>query len=142
MSATKLAIDLTQQIDISATADEVFAGLLAQMGEDNQRPDGQAMPMRIEPFPGGRWFRDLGEDAGHLWGHVQVIKPGQLLELSGPMFMSYPALNWVQYRLAEINGGARLTLRHQAVGPVQPEHREGVTAGWKHQLERIKARCE
>ena len=138
----QLGIDITQQIDITASPDAVFAALLEQLGPDNMRPDDLALPMTLEPWPGGRWFRDLGEGVGHYWATVQVIKPGQLLEMCGPLFMSYPAVNWVQYRLAEINGGARLTLRHQAVGPVQPEHREGVTAGWKHQLERIKARCE
>jgi hypothetical protein len=27
---------------------------------------------------------------------VQAIKPGVLLEISGPMFMSYPAINHVE----------------------------------------------
>ena len=41
--------------------------------------------MKIEPWPGGRWYRDLGNNAGHLWGHVQVIKPPTLLEICGPL---------------------------------------------------------
>ncbi len=32
------------------------------------------MPMKLEAWPGGRWFRDLGDGNGHLWGHVQAIK--------------------------------------------------------------------
>ena len=61
------------------------------MGPDNETPDGKPMPMKIEPWPGGRWYRDLGDDNGHLWGHVQAIKRPTLLEITGPLFMSYPA---------------------------------------------------
>jgi uncharacterized protein YndB with AHSA1/START domain len=142
MASLELALDISQQIEIAAPPAEVFAGLLAQMGEENRRHDGVPMPMRIEPLPGGRWFRDLGENAGHLWGHVQVIKPPQLLELCGPMFMSYPVVNWLQYRLEATGPGTRLTLRHQAIGPVAAEHREGVQSGWRYLLERLKDRCE
>jgi len=48
-------------------------------------------------------------------GHVQVIKPPVLLELSGPMFMSYPALNHVEIRLDQVAGGTKVTLRHRAM---------------------------
>ena len=44
--------------------------------------------MTLEPRPGGRWFRDLGDDNGHFWGHVQAIKRPTLLEITGPLFMS------------------------------------------------------
>ena len=63
--------------------------------------------MVLEPWPGGRWYRDLGEESGHLWGHVQVIKPPTLLELWGPMFMSFAGINHVQYRLTASGEGTR-----------------------------------
>ena len=47
------------------------------------------MPMKLEAWPGGRWYRDLGDGNGHFWGHVQAIKRPTLLEISGPLFMSY-----------------------------------------------------
>jgi hypothetical protein len=40
------------------------------------------LPMTIEPRPGGRWFRDLGGDNGHFWGHVQAIS-APLMEIQG-----------------------------------------------------------
>jgi hypothetical protein len=88
------------------------------------------MQMILEQWPGGRWFRDRGNGIGHLWGHVQVIKPPVLLELSGPMFMSYPALNHVEVRLVQIAGGTKVTLRHRAIGLLDPAHRESVGKGW------------
>ena len=41
-----------------------------------------------------------------------------LLELSGPMFMSYPALNHIEVKLAEDGDGTRVTLRHRAIGMI------------------------
>jgi len=66
--------------------------------------NGTPMPMKLEAWPGGRWFRDLGEGNGHYWGTVQAIKHPTLLEFSGPLFMSQPVANNVQYRLSEENG--------------------------------------
>ena len=63
------------------------------------------MPMKIEPWPGGRWYRDLGDGNGHFWGNVQAIKRPTLLEITGPLFMSYPVVSNVQYRLSEVDGG-------------------------------------
>lgn len=140
--SNSLAVDVEQTIEIQASPERVFDSLLAQMGPENERPDGVSMKMKLEAFPGGRWFRDLGDSAGHLWAHVQVIKPPALLELCGPLFMSYPAINFVQYRLEEIAGGTRVTLRHQAMGNIAPEHAEGVQIGWKHLLEGTKRRSE
>ena len=60
------------------------------------------MPMKIEAWPGGRWFRDLGDNNGHFWGHVQAIKRPTLLEITGPLFMSYAVVSNLQYRLSEV----------------------------------------
>jgi hypothetical protein len=78
---------VNQEIKVSATLEDTFAALLEQIGTGNETPEGQAMPMTIEPWPGGRWYRDLGEGNGHLWGHVQAIKRPTLLEITGPLFM-------------------------------------------------------
>src|SRR5207237_10371697 len=97
---------------IEAPIEVVFAAVLDEAGPEGQMPDGTSLAMKLEPWPGGRWLRDLGNNTGHLWGHVQVIKPPTILELSGPMFMSYPALNHVQYLLASEASGTPLTFMH------------------------------
>jgi len=135
-------LHVEQQIDIDAPIATVWKTMLAQIGPENARPDGVSMDMVLEPFPGGRWYRDLGNDAGHLWGHVQVIKPPTLLEIVGPLFMSYPAASHVQWRLTERGKGTRLTLRHAAFGMIPQEHKEGVQHGWRYQIEQIKKCAE
>jgi hypothetical protein len=73
---------------------------------------------------------------------VQAIKPSSLLELSGPMFMSYPAINHVELKIEEVSGGCRVLLRHRAIGMIDPEHRKNVGAGWSHMLSNVKKDCE
>jgi uncharacterized protein YndB with AHSA1/START domain len=137
-----LTFTLTQEIYIRAPLEAAFEALLEQMGPANETPDGTPLPMRIEARPGGRWFRDLGGDEGHFWGHVQAIKRPTLLEITGPLFMSHPVVSNVQYRLVEAEGGTLLTFRHSALGFVPEEYRQGLVRGWRPLLERIKRQAE
>lgn len=136
-------ITLVRETEINAPPATVFDAVLAEMGPEGQTPDGTPFPMVLEPFPGGRWYRDLANGAGHWWGTVQVIKPPTLLEISGPLFMSYPAISHVQYRLIDLGGSrTRLRLTHRAMGQIDPDHRAGVATGWNHGLERIRQLAE
>src|SRR5439155_23505794 len=91
------SMKIQKEIFIEAPIDIAFECVLAQLGPESEMPDGKPFPFKIEAWPGGRWFRDLGNNTGHLWGHVQVIKPPKLIELSGPFMMSYAATNHIQY---------------------------------------------
>jgi hypothetical protein len=136
-----LSFTINQEIRVNATLEVTFEALLEQL-ESNEREDGTAMPMKLEPWPGGRWYRDLGNNNGHLWAHVQSIKRPALLEFSGPLFMSYAASNNVQYRLSEADGVTTINFRHTAFGLIQDDHRKGVTKGWTHINEQIRKRAE
>jgi hypothetical protein len=132
-------ICITREIEIAAPIEIAFEAMLEEIGPGGEMPGGKPFPMVVEQWPGGRWYRDLGDNAGHLWGHVQVIKPPTLLELYGPMFMSFPGLNHIQYRLTADadSGGTRLKFTHRAMGPIPDEVREGVGHGWDYGLNRI-----
>ena len=137
-----LTLNITQELHVRASLDATFDALLEQMGPANETPDGASLPMTIEPRPGGRWFRDLGDDNGHFWGHVQAIKRPSLLEITGPLFMSYPVVSNVQYRLTEVDGGTLVTFRHAALGFVPDEFRRELSKGWTPLLERIRKHAE
>lgn len=136
-----LILTVYQEIQVKAGIDKTFEALLEQLGPENETPE-RRMPMKIEPWPGGRWFRDLGDGNGHLWGHVQAIKRPTLLEITGPLFMSYGVVSNLQYRLSESKGGTLITFHHKAFGMIQDDHRHGVATGWNHLNARIKARAE
>jgi hypothetical protein len=137
-----LTLHIAQEIHVRASLEATFAALLEQLGPYNETGEGVSMPMKLEPWPGGRWFRDLGGENGHLWAHVQAIKRPTLLEFSGPLFMSYPAVSNVQYRLSEFNGGTLIKFRHSALGLIIDEHRNGVVAGWTHMNEGVRRHAE
>ena len=147
MNATAQAIDnltlnVTQEIHVRASLDATFAALLEEIGPYNATADGKPMPMKIEPWPGGRWYRDLGDNDGHLWGHVQAIKRPGCSKSPGPLFMSYPAISNVQYRLSEADGGTLIKFRHRGAGSDSGRARKNVSTGWGSLHDRIRARAE
>jgi uncharacterized protein YndB with AHSA1/START domain len=137
-----LTLSITQEIRVRASLEKTFAALLEQMGPLNSGPDGRSMRMTLEGWPGGRWFRDLGNNNGHFWGVVQAIKQPTLLEINGPLFMSYPVVSNLQYRLTEVDDGTLITFRHTAFGLIPDDHRSGVTEGWKHLHDSVRKRAE
>jgi uncharacterized protein YndB with AHSA1/START domain len=142
LSIENMTLDIKQETHVRASLEVTFAALLEQMGPENMRGDGDPMPMKIEAWPGGRWYRDLGDDNGHLWGHVQAIKRPTLLEITGPLFASYPFVSNVQYRLSAVEGGTLISFRHTALGFIEDQHRQGVGSGWSSLLERTRKRAE
>src|SRR5207245_972503 len=90
-TATKTTIDvassgsdvqslyLKKEIEVDAPIELVWQATLDELGPHCQ-PGDKPMPMTLEAWPGGRWFRDLGNNTGNFWGHVQVIKPPTLIE--------------------------------------------------------------
>jgi hypothetical protein len=137
-----LSLNITQEIRVRAPLATVFDALLEEMGPSNEGQKGAPMPMTLEPWPGGRWFRDLGDNNGHLWGHVQAIKRPTLLEITGPLMMSFAVASNVQYRLTELDGGTLITLRHTAIGLFPDNFREALGQGWPLLFDRVRRRLE
>ena len=138
-------LEIVKDEEIAASIDIVFETILEQMGPYGQTPDGVSMSMKLEAWPGGRWYRDLGNSAGHLWGHVQAIKPPMLLEICGPLMMSFPVASNVQYRLTEEDGLTHVKFVHRAMGLIPAEIVEGertVNTGWTYFMTQIRQRAE
>jgi hypothetical protein len=139
---TVRSFSITREDRIEASIEIVFETILEQMGPLNMKPDGVAMPMKLEAVPGGRWYRDLGNNSGHMWGHVQAIKAPELLEIYGPLFMSFPATSNVQYRLTAEGKATRLRFVHVAMGLIPDDLSANVSTGWDHLLGRIRSAAE
>ena len=137
-----LTLDLTEEIRVHASLDATFDALLEEMGPHNTGIGGVPMPMVIEARPGGRWYRDLGDDDGHFWGHVQAIKRPTLLEITGPLFMSMPVVSNLQYRLKEVDGGTLISFRHSALGFIPDDFRQGMMRGWAALHDRVRKQAE
>jgi len=146
MTTTAQAVDqptftITEEIFVNASIDDTFDSLITQMGRQNETPDGKPLPMMIETRPGGRWYRDLGGEDGHLWGFVQSIKRPSLLEIWGPLFMSTAASSNIMYRLSEKDGGTLISFRHTLLGP-PPDDAGRMGQGWTALHARVKRIAE
>jgi Activator of Hsp90 ATPase homolog 1-like protein len=137
-----LTLTINQEIHVQAPLDVTFAALLEQLGPSNETTDGKPLNMKIEPWPGGRWYRDLGDGNGHFWANVQAIKRPTLLEFSGPLFASFPMVSNVQYRLSEVDGGTLITFRHSALGFVSEDQKPGMNKGWASMHDRVRKHAE
>jgi uncharacterized protein YndB with AHSA1/START domain len=140
IESLSLAIELETRVN--APIGVTFDALLEQLGPGSERPDGTPMNMKIEAWPGGRWFRDLGDNNGHFWANVQAIKRPTLLEFCGPLMMSYPVSNNVQYRLSEEGGVTTIKFRHGGFGLIPEEYKKNVVTGWTYMLEQARKRAE
>ena len=136
IGSTLKTLRIVKEVQIAAPPDVVFQTLLEPHGPMKE------MNMKLEAWPGGRWFRDLGNNTGHLWGHVQVIKPPKVLELVGPTMMSYPVASHIQYRLTEQAGGTLLKFTHQAFGMIEAGLEQNVGKGWGDMLEILRTAAE
>jgi len=141
-SLENLTLTINQEIHVKAPLELTFTALLEQLGPGNETPDGKSLSMKIEPWPGGRWYRDLGEGNGHFWANVKAIMRPTLLEFVGPLFASFPLLSNVQYRLSEVDGGTLIVFRHTALGFVPEEHKAGMNKGWESMHDRVRRQAE
>jgi len=137
----KQTLEIVRDVEVAAPIDIVFETILEQLGPLNERPDGTSLQMKLEAWPGGRWFRDFGNNAGHLWGHVQSIRPHDLIEIHGPLFMSAAAISHLQYRLKEEGGATHIHFTHRAYGQIPPEFADGsnINEGWNKVMDRVIA---
>lgn len=133
---------LEQQTRVHASLEQTFAALLEELGPSNLGMHDAPMPMILEAFPGGRWYRDLGEGNGHWWGNVQAIRRPTLLEICGPMMMSFGVASNIQYRLTADGADTVLTFRHSALGLFPEGYRDALTQGWVGISRRVANRFE
>ena len=137
-----LTLSITEEIHVKATLGATFEALLEQLGPGMTGAEDQPMPMKIEAWPGGRWYRDLGDGNGHLWAHVQAMKRPALLEFCGPLMMSFAVSSNVQYRLSEEPDGTLIKFHHFAIGAIPADYRSAMKGGWYSILERVRQRAE
>jgi hypothetical protein len=61
MKLEEMTLDVEQHVEVKGDIGDVFKGVLHRFGEGSTNPNGESMQMILEQWPGGRWFRDLGD---------------------------------------------------------------------------------
>jgi uncharacterized protein YndB with AHSA1/START domain len=141
-----LLMNIEQTIEIKGAPEKVFEGLIQRLCDMEGEPGKPRLKLKLERRPGGRWYRDLGSDSGHLWGLVQSIKPPVLLEIYGPMMISNPVATHMIVRLTPTPAGTKLVFKHEVFGPIPEEYKDemkdGMASGWAQMLEALKRDVE
>lgn len=140
--ADQHTLTIESEIRVKASIEKTFAALLDQLGPHFETHEGVSLHAKVEAWPGGRWYRDLGDNNGHFWGNVQAIKRPTLIEFSGPLMMSHAVTNNVQYRLKEEGGETVIQFHHFAFGSIPENYRTGMPEGWRLLLEAARQRAE
>ena len=137
-------VKITMKAKISAPIEAVFEALLEEIGPRYQGPNGVSLRLKLEPWPGGRWLRDYGNNTGYFWAQVQSIMPPTLLELYGPMFMSSPVTSQVQFRLTTENSATEISLVYGTLGEIPLAFRDGthLNERWKVILASVRDNAE
>ena len=60
-----LTLSITEEMHVNATPDATFDALIEELGRGMTGAENQPMPLTVEAWPGGRWYRDLGDGNGH-----------------------------------------------------------------------------
>ena len=135
-------LQFEQEMVVKASPEKTFEGLLKHLCDLEGEPGKPRITLKLERKPGGRWFRDLGNDSGHLWGFVQSIKPPALIEIFGPLMLSYPVSCHLMARLSPVEGGTKVIFRNEVLGQVPDEFRDGMAEAWGQVLDATKAEVE
>jgi uncharacterized protein YndB with AHSA1/START domain len=142
----ELAMKIEQTIEIKAAPEKVFEGLIQRLCDMGGEPGKPNLKLKLERKPGGRWYRDLGNDSGHLWGFVQSIKPPTLLEIFGPLMISNPVNCHLIVRLTPTPAGTKLVFKNEVFGPIPEEYKDdmkdGMAQGWAQMLDALKRDVE
>ena len=137
-----LVMQIEQTLEIKAAPEKVFEGLIQHLCDMEGEPGKPRVKLKMERKPGGRWYRDLGNESGHLWGFIQSIKPPALLEIFGPLMMSYPIAGHLIVRLTPTSNGTQLVFKNEVFGPIPAEYREGMAEGWGQLLDAMQRDVE
>jgi len=141
-----LLMNVDQTVEIKAAPEKVFEGLIHHLCNMEGEPGKPPLKLKLERKPGGRWFRDLGSDSGHLWGFVQSIKPPALLEIWGPMMILNPVATHLIVRLTPTPAGTKLVFKNEVFGPIPEEYKDdmqkGMASGWTQMLDALKRDVE
>lgn len=87
----------------------------------------------IEARVGGRFTQEW-DNGGMLFGEFTVWDPPSLIVLRGPLTMTRPVLNTVEFLFEPAPDGTHLSVTHRAVGDLEAGDRDLYESGWRELL--------
>ncbi len=129
-------IDIQLEIRIEAPRDRVWTALTDEIGawwhkDFFTHPD--AGSFRLQPKLGGWMYEDWGDGDGQLWGTVNGVRKGEMLQVVGDTSADWggPNRGILTWRLEEEAGVTVVAFRHSLFGNVSEQTRDSLEGGWR-----------
>lgn len=130
-------LDIRQEHDFAATCAAVFAALTFQLDAwwpADLRVTGPHGRLALEAGLGAPLVETGAGGASVIWGMVDAIEPDRRLYLNGWFGVQGVVAGRVHYEMAALGEGCRLTVQHQAIGPVPEDLNTRYRANWRRIL--------
>lgn len=92
----------------------------------------------LDASVGGHW-KQLWNSGGAWFATVSYIDVPNRLRVTGPLAMSRPAINVLDFTLEAIDGGTRLHVQHLCFGEVEPNAAATYEQGWNQLFSSVLA---
>lgn len=134
-------LDIQQSHLLAAPPEAVFAALTDNI--DSWWPQAHRIlggRLALAPVLGAALTETGAQGAGTIWGMIDLIEPGRRLYLSGWFGVQGVVMGRVHFDLQSEGAGCRLTVLHQAIGPVSEDRVSTHRARWREVLGTALAR--
>ena len=131
-------LSIRQDYNFSVTPQALFAALtegLDKWWPRATRLTGPAGRLALVPQLGAFWDEQGPGGAGVIWGQVDAITAPVRLYLNGWFGVRGVVMGRVHFDIEPCVGGCRLTLLHQAIGPVPEDEGTRHRAAWRETLD-------
>lgn len=134
---------IEEEITVEADRDRVFTALTDDIGqwfwcgEKNEQP-----PVKLEPWAGGRFYREWDGGASELYGIVELVSPGKALRLNGSIGGTRAIASLTTIKLEESDGATVVSMTHRMAGELAEEDMVDYKAGWADELSSMKRYVE
>ncbi len=142
-------IRVESEIRIAAPRERVFEAITRETHAWfwPGKPDTPNPPSKLEPWIGGRFWRDesatKGEGAGELYATVATIRPPEMLRMVGDFASERAYAGAITIRLEENTASAtRVFVTHTCSGDVPDDKVREFDDGWREELDNLKGFVE
>lgn len=137
-----ISMDVSASVDLRAPRENVFRFYVNHIDRWLRGyPEGQGLDLIMEPYAGGRVYRDLPGGASVWWGTMQIYRPPERIDFAGPLFVDGPSLSHVRTDFLELDERTtRVRVHHRTMGET-PAHPELAHSAWTFHLENLAKRA-
>jgi uncharacterized protein YndB with AHSA1/START domain len=134
MSKELKYVHILQEHVINAPRAKVYKAITEEIGSWWSHRFEEGGKVTLDARLGGEFREDYPNGGGCRFATVRWFKPGEGIELEGPMGWDGPVTGCFSYTLEEKGKATLVKLEHKFFGPLTGETEGMYVEGWKHLL--------